>query len=202
MPKGGRMWFAPPVGGADHGRDPDGDFRGGAGRACSRSGRSARFHAARGRGLRPSARALPRSFLRSRGRHVEESDGRCLREPSRDFHTHAAVVVEQVGVPAGLNRTPVLTEPLILVAPPGIAGRSELSLLRELPFIRYDRGSARPPDRDGAVAPRRQPAVDRGPQSDALHRRLRAGRTRCGGPWYVSAVMDLIKRIEQAREGI
>lgn len=49
----------------------------------------------------------------------------------------AAVVAEQVGVPAGLSWTPVLTEPLVLVAPPETAGRSELSLLRELPFIRY-----------------------------------------------------------------
>lgn len=50
----------------------------------------------------------------------------------------AAVVAEQVGVPAGLSWTPVLTEPLVLVAPPEMAGRSELSLLRELPFIRYE----------------------------------------------------------------
>lgn len=50
----------------------------------------------------------------------------------------AAVVAEQVGVPAGLSWTPVLAEPLVLVAPPGTAGRSEVSLLRELPFIRYE----------------------------------------------------------------
>lgn len=50
----------------------------------------------------------------------------------------AAVVAEQVGVPPGLSWTPVLTEPLVLAAPPGSAGRSAASLLREMPFIRYE----------------------------------------------------------------
>ncbi len=50
----------------------------------------------------------------------------------------AAVVAEHVGVPASLSWTPVLSEPLVLVGPPGSEGRSELSLLRDLPFIRYE----------------------------------------------------------------
>ncbi|MGY9049279.1 hypothetical protein P775_16035 [Puniceibacterium antarcticum] len=50
----------------------------------------------------------------------------------------AAVVAEHVGVPASLSWTPVLSEPLVLVGPPGSEGRSELSLLHDLPFIRYE----------------------------------------------------------------
>jgi DNA-binding transcriptional LysR family regulator len=50
----------------------------------------------------------------------------------------AAVVAEHVGVPASLSWTPVLSEPLVLVGPPGFEGRSELSLLHDLPFIRYE----------------------------------------------------------------
>lgn len=49
----------------------------------------------------------------------------------------AALVAEHVGVPASLSWSPVLNEPLVLVAPPGDAWRSDLSLLQELPFIRY-----------------------------------------------------------------
>ena len=49
----------------------------------------------------------------------------------------AALVAEHVGVPAGLIWTPILTEPLVLIAPPGHAGLSETALLRQLPFIRY-----------------------------------------------------------------
>lgn len=49
----------------------------------------------------------------------------------------AALVAEHVGVPSGLAWSPILTEPLVLIAPPGTEHRSELSLLRDLPFIRY-----------------------------------------------------------------
>lgn len=49
----------------------------------------------------------------------------------------AALVAEHVGVPASLSWSPVLNEPLVLVAPPQHAWRSDLSLLQELPFIRY-----------------------------------------------------------------
>lgn len=52
----------------------------------------------------------------------------------------AALVAEHVGVPASLSWTPVLSEPLVLVAPPNAGGRSELSMLRDLPFIRYETG--------------------------------------------------------------
>lgn len=50
----------------------------------------------------------------------------------------AALVAEHVGVPASLSWTPILTEPLVLAAPPSARGRSELSMLRDLPFIRYE----------------------------------------------------------------
>lgn len=50
----------------------------------------------------------------------------------------AALVAEHVGVPAGLSWTPVLSEPLVLVAPPHSTGLTELSLLKNLPFIRYE----------------------------------------------------------------
>lgn len=50
----------------------------------------------------------------------------------------AALVAEHVGVPAGLSWTPVLSEPLVLVAPTHATGQTELSLLKNLPFIRYE----------------------------------------------------------------
>lgn len=50
----------------------------------------------------------------------------------------AALVAEHVGVPASLSWTPVLSEPLVLVGPPDAAGRSEVSLLQDLPFVRYE----------------------------------------------------------------
>ncbi|MBY6201737.1 LysR family transcriptional regulator [Maritalea mobilis] len=49
----------------------------------------------------------------------------------------AALVAENVGVPASLSWSPVLTEPLVLIAPPDEAWRSDLSLLTDLPFVRY-----------------------------------------------------------------
>lgn len=49
----------------------------------------------------------------------------------------AALVAEHVGVPSGLNWTPILTEPLVIIAPTGHEGRSETDLLRNLAFIRY-----------------------------------------------------------------
>lgn len=49
----------------------------------------------------------------------------------------AALVAEHVGVPATLSWSPVLNEPLVIIAPPQEAWRSEVSLLRDLPFIRY-----------------------------------------------------------------
>jgi DNA-binding transcriptional LysR family regulator len=49
----------------------------------------------------------------------------------------AAMVAEHVGVPAGLSWSTVLTEPLVLIAPPQERMRSDQSLLRDLPFVRY-----------------------------------------------------------------
>ena len=49
----------------------------------------------------------------------------------------AALVAEHVGIPAGLVWQPILTEPLVMIAPAGHEGRSEVWLLRNLPFIRY-----------------------------------------------------------------
>lgn len=49
----------------------------------------------------------------------------------------AAMVAEHVGVPAGLTWSTVLTEPLVLLAPSQERARSDLALLRDLPFIRY-----------------------------------------------------------------
>ena len=49
----------------------------------------------------------------------------------------AALVAEHVGIPAGLLWAPILTEPLVLIAPAGHEGRSDQDLLRALPFIRY-----------------------------------------------------------------
>lgn len=50
----------------------------------------------------------------------------------------AAMVAEHLGVPSGLTWSTVLTEPLVLLAPAKERSRSELSLLRDLPFIRYE----------------------------------------------------------------
>lgn len=50
----------------------------------------------------------------------------------------AALVAEHVGVPASLSWNPVLTEPLVLIAPPAEEWRSDLSLLADLPFVRYE----------------------------------------------------------------
>ncbi|MDG4648442.1 LysR family transcriptional regulator [Roseibacterium sp. SDUM158017] len=49
----------------------------------------------------------------------------------------AAMVAEHVGVPTGLSWSTVLTEPLVLIAPPREGRRSDISLLRDLPFVRY-----------------------------------------------------------------
>jgi len=49
----------------------------------------------------------------------------------------AALVAEHVGIPAGLVWSPILIEPLVIIAPPGNEGRSDVALLRDLPFIRY-----------------------------------------------------------------
>lgn len=50
----------------------------------------------------------------------------------------AAVVAEHVDTPAGLIWTPVLNEPLLLIAPAHLRGRSQRQLLSQMPFIRYE----------------------------------------------------------------
>ena len=49
----------------------------------------------------------------------------------------AALVAEHVGVPSSLSWTPVLSEQLVVAGPPDARDRSSLSMLRDLPFIRY-----------------------------------------------------------------
>lgn len=50
----------------------------------------------------------------------------------------AAIVAEHVGVTESLSWSPVFTEPLMVVAHPSEAWRSDLSLTRDLPFINYE----------------------------------------------------------------
>lgn len=50
----------------------------------------------------------------------------------------AAIVADHVRVPAGLVWTPILEEPLVLVAPPNEAGQGEAAIACRLPFIRYE----------------------------------------------------------------
>ncbi|MCE0504082.1 MULTISPECIES: LysR family transcriptional regulator [unclassified Roseivivax] len=49
----------------------------------------------------------------------------------------AALVAEHVGVPPDLIWTPVLTEPLMLIAPPDAEGADERALIGAYPFIHY-----------------------------------------------------------------
>ncbi|ETX13743.1 LysR family transcriptional regulator [Roseivivax halodurans JCM 10272] len=50
----------------------------------------------------------------------------------------AALVAEHVGVPGTLSWSPVMSEPLVLIAPPDASDRTEVELVRSLPFIRYE----------------------------------------------------------------
>ena len=49
----------------------------------------------------------------------------------------AAVVADHVAVPSSLRWTPVLTEPLIVLTPPGTGTLSIDDLIRDMPYIRY-----------------------------------------------------------------
>jgi DNA-binding transcriptional LysR family regulator len=49
----------------------------------------------------------------------------------------AAVVADHVAVPSSLRWTPVLTEPLIVLTPPGTGTVSIDDLIRDMPYIRY-----------------------------------------------------------------
>ncbi|KAA0917701.1 LysR substrate-binding domain-containing protein [Aquicoccus porphyridii] len=49
----------------------------------------------------------------------------------------AALVADHVAVPSSLRWTPVMTEPLIVLTPPGTGGMSVDDLIRTVPYIRY-----------------------------------------------------------------
>lgn len=49
-----------------------------------------------------------------------------------------ALVAEHVGLSPGLTWTEVLSEPLVLVAPPGTPERTDVAVLTARPFIRYE----------------------------------------------------------------
>ncbi|MBO0347444.1 LysR family transcriptional regulator [Roseibium limicola] len=49
----------------------------------------------------------------------------------------AALVADHVAVPAGLQWTSVISEPLVVLTPPGVSGDSLEDLLLEVPYIRY-----------------------------------------------------------------
>ena len=90
-----------------------------------------------------SMRLVPDAFARMRGLYgdltfqltVGMSDS--LMADVAAGHLDAALVAEHVGVPSSLTWSPVLQEPLVIAAPPDQAFRSDTSLLKDLPFIRY-----------------------------------------------------------------
>ncbi|TDL79441.1 LysR family transcriptional regulator [Palleronia sediminis] len=94
-----------------------------------------------------SMRLVPRVFTRMRGIYPDLSFDLTVELSERltldvsAGRLDAAIVAEQVGVPAGLSWAPVLTEPLMLVAPPETRGLDAARLLREWPFIRYETGA-------------------------------------------------------------
>lgn len=49
----------------------------------------------------------------------------------------AALVADHVAVPAGLTWTPVVSEPLVVLTPPGVSARRLEDVMREVPYIRY-----------------------------------------------------------------
>lgn len=49
----------------------------------------------------------------------------------------AALVADHVAVPSSLRWTPVMTEPLIVLTPPGTGGLSIDALIRTVPYVRY-----------------------------------------------------------------
>lgn len=91
-----------------------------------------------------SMRLVPDAFARMRADHPNLSYNlrvgmsETLMADVAAGRLDAAVVAEHVGVPPGLIWTPVLAEPLMLIAPSEHAGASERALLRRLPFIRYE----------------------------------------------------------------
>ena len=49
----------------------------------------------------------------------------------------AALVADHVAVPNGLRWTAVVTEPLVVLTPPGVGAVSMADLIRDVPYIRY-----------------------------------------------------------------
>ncbi len=90
-----------------------------------------------------SMRLVPDAFARMRSLYPDLSFqltvgiSESLMADVAAGHLDAALVAEHVGVPASLTWSPVLQEPLVIAAPPDQAFRSDTSLLKDLPFIRY-----------------------------------------------------------------
>jgi len=91
-----------------------------------------------------SMRIVPQAFARTAERfpniafHLTVGMSEDLLSDVAAGRLDAAVVAEHVDIPGGLIWTPILEEPLLLVAPPDLEGLSGQDLLKRLPFIRYD----------------------------------------------------------------
>ncbi|WP_245710819.1 LysR family transcriptional regulator [Citreimonas salinaria] len=91
-----------------------------------------------------STRLVPEAFSRMRDAHpnlsfnLQVGMSETLMSHVASGRLDAAVVADNVGVSPGLVWTPILSEPLMLVAPAALAGATERQLFRRLPFIRYE----------------------------------------------------------------
>lgn len=91
-----------------------------------------------------SMRLVPRAFAEVADRfpniafHLTVGISETLLSDVSAGRLDAAVVAEHVDIPGGLIWTPILEEPLLLVAPRNLAGLSGQDLLRRVPFIRYE----------------------------------------------------------------
>lgn len=91
-----------------------------------------------------SARLVPNALARMRAEHpnltfnLQVGMSETLMAHVASGRLDAAVVADNVGVPPGLVWTPILSEPLLLVAPAAQDGASDRQLFRRLPFIRYE----------------------------------------------------------------
>ncbi|MGR3494321.1 LysR family transcriptional regulator [Citreimonas sp.] len=91
-----------------------------------------------------STRLVPNAFARMRADHpnltfnLQVGMSETLMAHVASGRLDAAVVADNVGVPPGLVWTPILSEPLLLVAPAAQRGATDRPLFRRLPFIRYE----------------------------------------------------------------
>lgn len=91
-----------------------------------------------------STRLVPEALARMRADHpsltfnLQVGMSESLMAHVASGRLDAAVVADNVGVPPGLVWSPILSEPLMLVAPAALAGATERQLFRRLPFIRYE----------------------------------------------------------------